>query len=95
MKNQAQVIPIPLDEAAKIPQQAEIVTLPAKVRVRRRPSLFRPLMQRVVPALLGIGLGTLFRFWAYRQLVFANEHPGDPGDETLQGAELSALEAIV
>ncbi|AHJ76846.1 nitrate ABC transporter, permease protein [Kosakonia sacchari] len=56
MKNQAQVIPIPLDEAAKTPQQAEIVTLPAKVRVRRRPSLLRPLMQRVVPALLGIGL---------------------------------------
>ncbi|MDN2485489.1 nitrate ABC transporter permease [Kosakonia sacchari] len=56
MKNQAQVIPIPLDEAAKTPQQAEIVTLPARVRVRRRPSLLRPLMQRVVPALLGIGL---------------------------------------
>ncbi|BDZ58933.1 putative flippase GtrA [Barrientosiimonas humi] len=40
-----------------------------------------------VNALLGIGLGTLFRFWAYRQLVFANEHPGDPGDETPFGGE--------
>lgn len=32
-------------------------------------------------ALIGIGLGTLFRFWAYRQVVFAHEHPGDVEDD--------------
>jgi putative flippase GtrA len=31
--------------------------------------------------LFGIGLATIFRFWAYRQFVFAGEHPGDPEDE--------------
>ena len=28
--------------------------------------------------IIGIGLATIFRFWAYRQVVFAGEHPGDP-----------------
>lgn len=27
--------------------------------------------------IVGIGLATVFRFWAYRQFVFAGEHPGD------------------
>jgi putative flippase GtrA len=28
--------------------------------------------------IVGIGLATIFRFWAYRQFVFRGEHPGDP-----------------
>jgi putative flippase GtrA len=28
--------------------------------------------------ILGIGLATIFRFWAYRQFVFRAEHVGDP-----------------
>ncbi|YAL82557.1 GtrA family protein [Dermacoccaceae bacterium W4C1] len=28
-------------------------------------------------AFIGIGIGTLFRFWAYRKVVFSGEHPGD------------------
>ena len=32
--------------------------------------------------IIGIGLATIFRFWAYRQVVFAGEHPGDPEPET-------------
>ena len=31
--------------------------------------------------IIGIGLATIFRFWAYRQVVFAGEHPGDPEPE--------------
>ena len=31
--------------------------------------------------IIGIGLATVFRFWAYRQVVFAGEHPGDPEPE--------------
>lgn len=33
-----------------------------------------------VNTVIGIGLGTLLRFWAYRQVVFAGERPGDPED---------------
>lgn len=35
-------------------------------------------LQTNINALIGIGLGTLFRFWAYRQVVFVRERPGDP-----------------
>ncbi len=31
--------------------------------------------------IIGIGFATIFRFWAYRQFVFAGEHPGDPEAE--------------
>jgi putative flippase GtrA len=31
-----------------------------------------------VNTIIGIGLATIFRFWAYRQFVFAGEHLGDP-----------------
>jgi putative flippase GtrA len=31
--------------------------------------------------IIGIGLATIFRFWAYRQFVFAGEHLGDPEPE--------------
>lgn len=31
-----------------------------------------------VHTIIGIALATIFRFWAYRQFVFAAEHPGDP-----------------
>jgi putative flippase GtrA len=31
--------------------------------------------------IIGIGLATIFRFWAYRQFVFAGEHVGDPEPE--------------
>ena len=34
-----------------------------------------------VNAIIGIGLATIFRFWAYRQFVFSGEHPGDPEPE--------------
>lgn len=34
-----------------------------------------------IASVIGIGLGTLFRFWAYRRFVFAGEHPGDPEDD--------------
>lgn len=30
---------------------------------------------------IGIGIATIMRFWAYRQFVFAGEHPGDPEPE--------------
>lgn len=36
-----------------------------------------------VNTIIGIALATVFRFWAYRQLVFAGEHPGDPEDVEL------------
>ena len=110
MKNQAQVIPIPLDEAAKIPQQAEIVTLPAKVRVRRRPSLFRPLMQRVVPALLGIGLllclwqvaalnsknfPTPWQTWLAALEIFADPfYVAGPNDQGIGWNVLASLERV-
>ncbi|SCC57104.1 nitrate ABC transporter permease [Kosakonia oryziphila] len=55
MKNQAQIIPIPREETAQPRVEAEIVTLPTKPVVRHSP-LLRPLMQRVLPGLLGIGL---------------------------------------
>lgn len=32
---------------------------------------------------IGIGIGTLFRFWTYRKFVFAGEHPGDPGADVV------------
>lgn len=35
--------------------------------------------------IIGIGLATIFRFWAYRQVVFAGERPGDPEPETPEG----------
>lgn len=56
MKNQAQIIPIPLENSPQAVQEAEIVTLPARKTVRRRALWLRPLAQRVVPALLGLGL---------------------------------------
>lgn len=34
-----------------------------------------------INAFIGIGLGTLFRFWAYRQVVFRAEYPGGLPDE--------------
>jgi putative flippase GtrA len=34
-----------------------------------------------VNTIIGIGLATIFRFWAYRQVVFAGERPGDDEDE--------------
>ena len=40
--------------------------------------------------IIGIGLATIFRFWAYRQVVFAGERPGDPeapGDTPGDGVE--------
>lgn len=43
-----------------------------------------------VNAFIGIGLGTLFRFWAYRRFVFSHEHigekPEDQRDEPGSGA---------
>ncbi|ROP59667.1 nitrate/nitrite transport system permease protein [Enterobacter sp. BIGb0383] len=56
MKNQAQIIPIPLESSPQAVQEAEIVTLPARKVTRRRATWARPLAQRVVPALLGLGL---------------------------------------
>ena len=35
--------------------------------------------------IIGIGLATIFRFWAYRQVVFAGEHPGDPEEPGADG----------
>lgn len=46
-----------------------------------------------INALVGIGLGTLFRFWAYRQLVFAHEHPGDPESEGVYSDASGASDA--
>lgn len=31
--------------------------------------------------IIGIGLATIFRFWAYRQFVFRGEHVGEPEPE--------------
>jgi putative flippase GtrA len=39
-----------------------------------------------INTIIGIGLATIFRFWAYRQFVFVGEHPGDPG---ANGGDLS------
>ncbi len=43
-----------------------------------------------VNTIIGIGLATIFRFWAYRQFVFSGEHPGDPEPEE---AEVTAPSA--
>jgi hypothetical protein len=40
--------------------------------------------------IIGIGLATIFRFWAYRQFVFTREHPGDPDQEA---ADIAAVQA--
>ncbi|HEU4332525.1 MAG TPA: GtrA family protein [Lapillicoccus sp.] len=40
--------------------------------------------------IIGIGLATIFRFWAYRQFVFSREHPGDPELEGPEEAEVAA-----
>ncbi len=40
--------------------------------------------------IIGIGLATIFRFWAYRQVVFSGEHPGDPEPEGLADAGVEA-----
>lgn len=37
-----------------------------------------------VHAFIGIGLGTIFRFWAYRNVVFANEDVDGDGPEARQ-----------
>ncbi|WP_245934091.1 GtrA family protein [Branchiibius hedensis] len=37
-----------------------------------------------VHAFIGIGLGTIFRFWAYRNVVFANEDVDGDGPEAVQ-----------
>ena len=34
-----------------------------------------------INTIIGIGMATVFRFWAYRQFVFAGEHVGDPEPE--------------
>jgi putative flippase GtrA len=39
-----------------------------------------------IAKLVGIGLGTLFRFWAYRKFVFAGEPVGDPQDSVSEPA---------
>ena len=39
-----------------------------------------------VAKLVGIGLGTLFRFWAYRRFVFAGEPLGVPEDRVSEPA---------
>jgi putative flippase GtrA len=39
-----------------------------------------------VAKLVGIALGTLFRFWAYRRFVFAGEPVGDPEDSVSEPA---------
>lgn len=36
-----------------------------------------------INAFIGIALGTLFRFWTYRQFVFANEPLGEPENQPL------------
>ena len=56
MKNQAQIIPIPLENSPPPLQDAEIVTLPTRKVARHRPAWIRPLARRLVPALLGLGL---------------------------------------
>jgi hypothetical protein len=40
--------------------------------------------------IIGIGLATIFRFWAYRQFVFSREHVGDPELEGPEEAEVAA-----
>ncbi|MEP6631065.1 MAG: GtrA family protein [Lapillicoccus sp.] len=42
--------------------------------------------------IIGIGFATIFRFWAYRQVVFAGEHPGDPEPEDLAEAGLQGAD---
>ncbi len=45
--------------------------------------------------IIGIGLATMFRFWAYRQVVFAGERPGDPEpDEDATLAATSSETAV-
>jgi putative flippase GtrA len=39
-----------------------------------------------VAKLVGIALGTLFRFWAYRRFVFAGEPVGDPEENVTEPA---------
>ena len=43
-----------------------------------------------INTIIGIGLATIFRFWAYRQFVFSGEHPGDPEPEEAAVAAPSA-----
>jgi putative flippase GtrA len=42
--------------------------------------------------IIGIGLATVFRFWAYRQVVFAGEHPGDPEGESPDNEATTAVD---
>ncbi len=50
---------------------------------------FQSTLSDNVASIIGIGLGTLFRFWAYRQVVFAHEPVGasDPADPLTTGPD--------
>lgn len=61
-----------------------------------------PLADNIAGNVIGLGLGTLFRFWAYRQLVFTSDDfavPAAPDDhsaaEDALAAGAGAAEAIV
>jgi putative flippase GtrA len=43
--------------------------------------------------IVGIGLATIFRFWAYRQFVFRGEHLGEPEPEEVEVGTLRAERA--
>ncbi|SCC19770.1 nitrate/nitrite transport system permease protein [Kosakonia oryzendophytica] len=110
MKNQAQIIPIPLDNTPPARTQAEIVPLPAKPVVRRRVPLLRPLMQRGVPALLGIGLllclwqvaalnskgfPTPWRTWQAALTLFADPfYIAGPNDQGIGWNVLASLQRV-
>jgi putative flippase GtrA len=48
-----------------------------------------------VNGIIGIGLGSIFRFWAYRKYVFPQEHLGDPDEADASVADASVADASV
>ena len=47
------------------------------------------LAENIAGNVIGVGLGTLFRFWAYRTWVFPELAPGSPADAALEATTVT------
>lgn len=47
-----------------------------------------------INGIIGIGFGTMFRFWAYRRFVFPGEHPGDAENAMSHQIERGPLNSL-
>jgi len=54
-----------------------------------RPGFTSALADNISANVVGLGLGTLFRFWSYRKWVFPEIDHGDAADEELYERDAS------